>query len=167
VNQDRAGRAARRCPWRSGSRAGRDVGRASSAARIRPQQTVDLLAERIQLRRPRPPPIPWRLSRTQRPPDRVTAVTGAPDDLLDRQPLHEIQAADLRPLLHPDHNLLLARTCTTERGSRPPGQRQRRRRGVSYRPASGGQYSGGADKPVPLVAPVREVTCSCNGCFCA
>ncbi len=88
--------------------------------RIGAQQPVDLLAERVQLRRPQPPPIPGRLSRAQRPPDRVTAVAGAPDDLLDRQPLHKIQAADLRPLLHPDHNLLLARHVTTQRGSRPP-----------------------------------------------
>src|SRR5262249_54667235 len=78
--------------------------------RLRTQQPVHLVAERIELRRPRRTPITRRLNRAQRPSDRVTAVARAPDDLLDRQPLHEIQATDLRPLLHPDHNLLLART---------------------------------------------------------
>jgi hypothetical protein len=88
-------------------------------ARVRSQKPVDLLTERIKLRRPRRPPIPRRLRRAQRPPDRVAAVAGTPRDLLDRQPPHEIRAADLRPLLHPDHNLLLARTASTERGLRP------------------------------------------------
>src|SRR5438105_1041709 len=67
-------------------------------------------------------------------------MADAPDDLLDRQPPHEIQAADLRALLHPEHNLLLASITTVERGSRPPpedakappgGSAFNRRQGVS------------------------------------
>ena len=62
--------------------------------RIVTQQPVHLVAERIQLRRPRRPPIARRLARAQRAPDRVTAVAGAPDDLLDRQPLHEEEPSE-------------------------------------------------------------------------
>ncbi len=69
---------------------------------------MHFVAERIQLRRPRRTPIARRLSRAQRPPDRVAAMARAAGDLFDRQPLHEVQAADLGPLLHPDHDLLLA-----------------------------------------------------------
>src|SRR6266536_2853735 len=87
--------------------------------RIQTQQPLHLVAKRVELRRARRAPILGRRARAQRTPDRVTTVAGAPDDLLDRQPLHEIQAADLRPLLHPDHNLPLARNRSTERGSRP------------------------------------------------
>jgi hypothetical protein len=56
-------------------------------------------------------------------------VAGPPDDLLDRQPLHEIQAADLRPLLHPNHNLLLARTPSSEAPDQPGRHLQRRQGG--------------------------------------
>src|SRR5262249_45240729 len=97
--------------------------------RLRTQQPVHLVAERIELRRPRRTPITRRLNRAQRPSDRVTAVARAPDDLLDRQPLHEIQATDLRPLLHPDHNLLLARTTILSEALDHPGRHHRRRQG--------------------------------------
>src|SRR5437899_2152089 len=80
---------------------------------------MDLVAERVKLGRPRRPPVPRRPSRAQRAPDRVAAVAGAPHDLLDRQPLHEVQATDLGPLLHPDHTPLLAPNATTKRGSPP------------------------------------------------
>jgi hypothetical protein len=40
-----------------------------------------------------------------------------------------------------------------------------RRQGVSIEPAPTNRYLW--SRRVPLVAPVREVTCSCNGCFCA
>src|SRR5262249_39564356 len=109
--------------------------------RLRTQQPVHLVAERIELRRPRRTPITRRLNRAQRPSDRVTAVARAPDDLLDRQPLHEIQATDLRPLLHPPPRS----THNRDRGSRPPrtppqappgGSAFNRPKGVSIHPAS-------------------------------
>ncbi len=78
-------------------------------ARVLAQQPVDLLPERLELRRPHRPPVARRLARTQHPANGVAAVAAAADDLLDREPLDEIQATDLSPLLHPDHDLLLAR----------------------------------------------------------
>jgi hypothetical protein len=40
-------------------------------------------------------------------------------DLADRQPLDPVHPPDLRPLLHADHPLLLARPNKTKRGSKP------------------------------------------------
>jgi hypothetical protein len=82
----------------------------------------------------------------QRAPDRVTAVAGAPDDLLDRQPLHEYKRRISAHSSHPDHNLLLARRSMTERGSRPTRTAPNgAAKGVSFQPASGGQYRTGLD----------------------
>jgi hypothetical protein len=67
----------------------------------------DLLAERIELRRPRRPPIPWRLRRAQHPRDRVAAVAGGRTISLIDSRLTKYRRR-IRPLLHPDHNLLLA-----------------------------------------------------------
>jgi hypothetical protein len=73
-------------------------------------------AERLLRREPRRTPTLGKRSARR---IAFTAVAGASADLPDRRPPQEIQAADLRPLLHPGHDLLLARSAHTERGSRP------------------------------------------------
>jgi hypothetical protein len=66
------------------------------------QQPVDLVLERLQLRRPRRSHITRRFRRAQRPPNRITVTPGTPGDLLDRQPADEVHPPYLRPLLHLD-----------------------------------------------------------------
>jgi hypothetical protein len=96
------------------------------------QQPVDLLTEGIELRRPRQPPIARRHGRAQRPPDRVTAVARAPDDLLDRQPLHEVQAADLRHCSTPTTTSSSLRSPRPSEAHDRPGQRLRRPQGSAF-----------------------------------
>src|SRR5262249_24072191 len=69
--------------------------------RLGAQQPMNLIAKRIELRRPQRAPIPRRLRRAQRAPERVTAVTGAANDLLDRQPLHENASGGSPPTAPP------------------------------------------------------------------
>jgi hypothetical protein len=88
-------------------------------ARIAAQQAIDLVAEGIELRGPSRPAIAGRLLRTKRAPDRLPITARAALDLLDREPLDEMHAADLRPLLHTNQLLLLASACRTEPGSEP------------------------------------------------
>jgi hypothetical protein len=98
-------------------------------ARIGPQLLLDPGLERIELRRTRRPPVARRLSRAKRTPDRLPVTTGAAMDLLDRQPLHEVHAADLRPLLHTDQLPLLARSSSQAQS--PTGRHQPTPRGGS------------------------------------
>jgi hypothetical protein len=83
-------------------------------ARIATQQAIDLVAEGIELRAPSRPAVAGRLIAAKRAPDRLAIAAGAAVDLLDREPLDEVHAADLRPLLHTDQLLLLASACRTE-----------------------------------------------------
>jgi hypothetical protein len=109
--------------------------------RIAPEQLVDLVVERIQLRSRPFAPIPRRRRRTQRGPDRVAAQPAAPCQLLDRDAAGEVLASQLSPLLHVDQPLPLSLDHKTERGSRsprtpPPAPRGSifdRQRGVSFR----------------------------------
>jgi hypothetical protein len=71
--------------------------------RIAAQQPVDLVLERIKLRPARRPPIDRRRVAADRAADRVPVQPRPTMDLAHRQPAHEVQPPDLRPLLHPDH----------------------------------------------------------------
>jgi hypothetical protein len=102
-------------------------------ARLLTQQSLDLVSERVELRGAARTAVAGRLARAERAPDRLPVQTGPSLDLFDRKPLYEVQAADLGPLLHPDHDLLLARS-TLDRArlpTRPDGGR---------RPREGGQF---------------------------
>jgi hypothetical protein len=69
------------------------------------QETPDLVRERVELRRPRRALIARRGIATQRASDGVAVVTGAPDDLVDREPLDLPHPPDLRPAPHLEHTL--------------------------------------------------------------
>ena len=97
------------------------------------QQPGDLLAVGVELRGNRRAAVARRLGGADRPADRLAIPPGLPRDLLDRQPIDEVHAADLRPLLHCDQLLLLlASASLTEPGCVP-------RRTVP----EGGQFSTG------------------------
>jgi hypothetical protein len=70
------------------------------------QQPVDLVLERIQLRRYRRPLIPRRLRRTHRASDRVPIDPITPRELLDPNPTNEMLPPKLGPTLHVKHTLL-------------------------------------------------------------
>jgi hypothetical protein len=73
------------------------------------QQAGDLLTMRVELRAGLGDAlVVGRLVRADCLAHRLSVPAGAPDDLLDRQSLDEVHAADLRPLLHLDQLLLLA-----------------------------------------------------------
>ncbi len=116
----------------------------SRDARLGAEQAVDLLLVRIELRGDRRPLVVRRRIRAQCTADRDPAAAGARADLLDLQPLHEVHPLDLGPLLHVDDDLLLAPSASRESGF-APGERAPLARGVSFRLARGGQYSGAAD----------------------
>src|SRR5271167_1099269 len=73
----------------------------------------------VELRTARRAGITRRLRAPDRPPDRLSIPAGVPCDRLDREALHEVHAADLRPLLHSNQLLLLASAWLTEPGSHP------------------------------------------------
>ena len=108
---------------------------------------VNLLPERIQLRPALLPSIARRFLRAQRAADGVAITARPPRDHLDRQPRHRMHPADLGPLLHPDHRPPPGSLHhQTSQAPRPPRQRDTpAARGVHFRPARVGEYSGGAD----------------------
>src|SRR4051812_16714140 len=86
-------------------------------ARVVLEQTLDLGAERVELRRPRPALVArWRIA-LERATDRRAVKPGAALDLVDREPLDELHAPDLRPLLHADH-------CSSSLGPKGPSEGQ-------------------------------------------
>src|SRR4051812_43567934 len=91
-------------------------------ARIGPQLPADPLPIRIELRHRRRPRIPRRRLGRQRPPDRLAVQPRPLADLTDRQPLDPAHAPDLRPLLHADHTLLLARSSRSSESPDPAGR---------------------------------------------
>src|SRR5206468_8468960 len=101
-------------------------------ARVGAQQALDLVAKGIELRGPRRPPIAGRLTGAKRAPDRLPIAAGAALDLLDREPLGEVHAADLRPLLHSDQLLLLALAAGPRLRAPANGASRRRQGGVSF-----------------------------------
>jgi hypothetical protein len=113
--------------------------------RIAPQQLMDLLLERIQLRRRRRPLIPRRDLRSQRQPHRVARKARPPRQLLDRDPTNEMLPAQLRPALHVQHDPSPGLGDMTEPGSKHPRTPPPPPEGVSFQPAKGGQFSTGAD----------------------
>src|SRR5512135_1879479 len=64
---------------------------------------MDLILERIQLRRPLRTLERWRLIRAQSRPDRVARQASPAHQLLDRNPPHEMLPPQLGPLLHVQH----------------------------------------------------------------
>src|SRR3954467_5313364 len=91
-------------------------------ARIGPQLPADPLPIRIELRHRRRPRIPRRRLGRQRPPNRLAVQPRPLADLTDRQPLDAVHAPDLRPLLHADHTLLLARSSRSSESPDPAGR---------------------------------------------
>ena len=65
-------------------------------------------------------------------------------DLTDREPLDAVHPPDLRPLLHADHTLLLARSSRSSESPDPAGRTRPRARWATFRPAQVDQYSAGA-----------------------
>src|SRR3954469_9564313 len=65
-------------------------------------------------------------------------------DLTDRQPLDAVHAPDLRPLLHADHTLLLARPHRSSESPDPAGRTRPHARWATFRPAQVDHYSPGA-----------------------
>ncbi len=126
------------------------------------QQPMNLVLERLKLRNRRRPRIPRRTITPQRRPHRVTRKPRAPRQLLDRNPGHEMLPTQLRPLLHPDHPILQARSTNQARTSPPAPRRLRhhpggsifnRRRGVSFPPAPTATRTSSGSKTTP--------TCRC------
>jgi hypothetical protein len=93
------------------------------------KQPRDLGLEWIDLRATPLTRVLRRLVAGDRSPDRLAMQPRPAADLSDRQPAHEPQAPDLRPLLHPDH-------------PRPP---RLALRGQAQGPKTTGQQSGGPD----------------------
>ena len=110
--------------------------------RIGPQQPMDLVLERIELRRRRRPPIDRRRIRPQRPAHRVAIDPVAPRELLDRHAADEMLAAQLSPALHVQHPFLPASITVDQARVRthPDDDASRgcifnRQKGVSIQPA--------------------------------
>src|SRR5579884_169333 len=107
------------------------------------QQLVNLLLERVELRRPPRATKLRRSIRPQRGADRVARQSRAPDQLLDRHPTNEMLPAQLGPALHVQHASSWHSINTIEPGSRSPrtpppppqvGSIFNRRRRVSFSP---------------------------------
>jgi hypothetical protein len=113
--------------------------------RIVLQQPVDLVLERIQLRRPLRNPEHRRIVRPQRP-HRVPRQPSPAHQLLDRHATNEMLSPQLRPALHVQHTFLPASINMTEPGSRSPRTPPPTSTGgVKSQPAKGGQSLTGAD----------------------
>src|SRR5215208_6219415 len=115
--------------------------------RIRPEQPVDLVLERIELRSRRRPRITRPVITPKRVADRLPVHARPAMDLPDRQAAHEMQPPHLRPLLHSDHLgppklALRKRTQAPRTPGRSGGPVFNRRRWSSFHPA-----------PTPQIAP--------------
>jgi hypothetical protein len=86
---------------------------------IGPQLLLDPALERIQLRLGGRAAIDRRTLADQRATDRLAVKPGTAMDLTDRQPLDPIHPPHLRPLLHADHQLPLARPTRPSEGQDP------------------------------------------------
>src|SRR4051812_11631406 len=71
-------------------------------------------------------------------------MTGAPDDLMDREPLDLPHPPDLRPALHVEHRLPPRRSHDQTRLGVTPDTTDTRSTRVRFQPAQAGDYSGGA-----------------------
>jgi hypothetical protein len=69
------------------------------------QQAMDLVLERVELRRSRRALIARRALPSQRATHGVAIVAGAPGDLVDREPFDLLHPPDLRPAPHVEHDL--------------------------------------------------------------
>ena len=114
--------------------------------RIAAKQPMDLVLERIELRPRRRAGIARRHRRTHGRSDRIARQARPPGELLDRNAAHEVLPAQLGPPLHINQPLTAPpRSPQSSEGPDPPGRLRRHARGVSFRPAEGGQFSPGAD----------------------
>jgi hypothetical protein len=95
------------------------------------EQAGDLLAVGIELGSLGGTTVARWLLGADRPTDRLSIAAGSASDLLDPQPIYEMHATDLRPLLHLDQLLLLASASLTGPGC------------DSHRTPEGGQFSTG------------------------
>jgi len=117
--------------------------------RIVLQQPVDLVLERIKLRRPLRTPEHRRLIGPQRRPNRVTRQPRPPDQLLNPNTAHEMLTAQLSPPLHVQHASSWPSNTTTRPGSLSPRTPPPTSKGVNSQPAKGGQFLTGADNRNP------------------
>jgi hypothetical protein len=113
-------------------------------ARIVAQQAMDLVLEGVQLRRPRRALIARRPVAPQRAAHRVAVMTGAPDDLVDREPLNLAHPSDLRPAPHVEHRLPPRRSHDQARLGITPDTTDNPSDRVRFQPAQAGDYSRGA-----------------------
>src|SRR5215208_1715854 len=142
--------------------------------RIRPEQPVDLVLERIELRSRRRPRITRPVITPKRVADRLPVQARPAMDLPDRQAAHEMQPPHLRPLLHSDHLgppklALRKRTQAPRTPGRSGGPVFNRRRWSSFHPAptTSGCPRTRPDSslaPAPLAEPVDNLECGeCRG----
>src|SRR5215213_1463607 len=115
--------------------------------RIRPEQPVDLVLERIELRSRRRPRITRPVITPKRVADRLPVQARPAMDLPDRQAAHEMQPPHLRPLLHSDYLgppelALRKRTQAPRTPGRSGGPVFNRRRWSSFHPAPTGDRFG-------------------------
>src|SRR5271154_1524860 len=105
---------------------------------------MNLVLERVQLRRPHQTLEARRLRRAQRRPDRVARQPRPTHQLLDRDPTNEMLPPQLSPPLHVKHRLLLALDLNDRARLTPTpdasattreGSNLNRRRRVSFPPA--------------------------------
>src|SRR3954467_15816298 len=71
-------------------------------------------------------------------------MTGAPHDLVDRQPLDLAHPSDLRPAPHLEHRLPPRRSHDRARLGVTPDTTDHPSDGERFQPAQAGDYSGGA-----------------------
>src|SRR3954449_724221 len=95
----------------------------------------------IELRSHRCPHVLRRQLGRQRPPDRLAMQPRPLADLTNRQPLDAVHAPDLRPLLHADHTLLLARSTRSSETPDPTGRTRPHARWATFGPAQVDHYS--------------------------
>jgi hypothetical protein len=114
--------------------------------RIIPQQLVNLVLERLKLRRPLRDAKDRRLVRPQRRPDRVPRQPSPPNQLPDRHATNELLPPKFSPTLHVQHASSWHSITMTEPGSiRPRTPPPNIPTGVKSQPAKEGQFSTGAD----------------------
>ena len=135
---------------------------------------MDLVLERVELRRPLRTPKHRRLARAQRHPDRVARQPRAAHQLLDRDTTNEVLPAQLGPALHlkhdpspglDDNNRARLTTPPDTSATAQAGSNLNRRRGVSFPPAPTPWFDSGRRYFFVLPAN-REVSSGAGPRFC-
>ena len=109
------------------------------------QQLVNLVLERIELRRPRRTPRPRRLARAQRHPNRVARQPRPAHQLPDPHATNEVLPAQLSPTLHLKHILLRALDPDDRPRLTTAPYASDAIQGIKSQPANTGQVSTCAD----------------------